>query len=629
MKRRLVCVDFETDAIEPYPNFPPTPAGVAIHEKGRSRYYAWRAHNGEGLNADGLEVKARLTDLWKDPNVDLLFHNAKFDLAVASAAPFHLEPPPWHRIHDTLLELFLFDPNLESLSLKPASELLLGLPPEEQNDLYDWIAKNVPEAKRIKSRAKLGAFIVRAPVRLVGPYAKGDVARTVKLHRKVHPRIPREAYDRERRLLVHLLREEPQGIPVDVPLIETELERGEAALSRADKWLRRTLGLGRDVKLTQRDLVADAMEERGIVHPEDWTWTKPKTGKPRRVTTYESLSDICLDDVFLHVWRYRSILATQVSTFAKPWLKVARDTGCVFPEWNQVRQADERGGHKLMGARTGRLSSTPNLMNVPKVPVPVVTSVAAWRKNPSALYLPFRAALEDVQLLNVRSFIKAPRGQKIIDRDYSQQELRILAHYEDGPMRQAYERDPHLDFHNQVKAALDGKGLSFERTAVKNTNFGIIYAMGLALLARKTGLEIDEASTLRRSILGMYPGVRETINDLKAAGECTTWGGRLNRCEEPQQIGEFDYRTFEYKLINTLIQGSAADCTKEAAVRFYEHPDREARLPLFVHDQLTGFARTQAAKRQMALLKECMESVEFRVPMLSTGATVTRWSEAK
>ena len=84
-------------------------------------------------------------------------------------------------------------------------------------------------------------------------------------------------------------------------------------------------------------------------------------------------------------------------------------------------------------------------------------------------------------------------------------------------------------------------------------------------------------------------------------------------------------QTFEYKLLNYLIQGSAADCTKEAIIR-YDAVRQESRFLVTVHDEINISAPAKAIKKEMALLREAMQSVEFDVPMLSDGKTGPRWS---
>ena len=163
----MITLDFETEAIEGNPLVnPPKPVGLAVRgASGRCHY-----------QTDWDEM-ADVWEMYCASSKPLLFHNAPFDLSVGCHW-FNTPWPAWERVHDTMYLLFLADPYAQSLSLKPSAERYLDEPPEEQNALYDWIVENVPEA----TRKNAGAFISRAPVEIVRPYAIGDVERTWNLY---------------------------------------------------------------------------------------------------------------------------------------------------------------------------------------------------------------------------------------------------------------------------------------------------------------------------------------------------------------------------------------------------------------------------------------------------------------
>jgi len=123
-------IDFETEGIEQRPHFPPRPVGVSIRKAGerRSRYYAWGHPTGNNCTME--EGVRALRQVWEDSHTPILAHNAKFEYAVATEV-LGLPEIPWERVHDTQYLLFLHNPHAKTLSLKPSSEDLLGLPPEE------------------------------------------------------------------------------------------------------------------------------------------------------------------------------------------------------------------------------------------------------------------------------------------------------------------------------------------------------------------------------------------------------------------------------------------------------------------------------------------------------------------
>lgn len=171
-----VVLDFESDAIENRPKYPPEPCGLAVYEATALQdpyYMAW-GHPTEN-NIDKKFARIELAAILEEPNNEFIFHNAPFDCSIIEEK---LELTiPWGRVHDTMLLAFLTDPFGE-LSLKPLSEKLLGMPPEEQEAVRDWL---VLHGKCRANDQYWGAHISKAPGKLVGTYAIGDVVRTWKL----------------------------------------------------------------------------------------------------------------------------------------------------------------------------------------------------------------------------------------------------------------------------------------------------------------------------------------------------------------------------------------------------------------------------------------------------------------
>lgn len=155
-----ITLDFETEAITESPVVvPPRPVGCAILLSGSQPTYVTTG------------IREALLPIWEG-SFPLLFHNAPFDLSVARE---HLDLPwpSWERVHDTQYLVFFHNP-YGKVSLKNAAEAILGIPPDEQADLRDWILANVPGS----TPKNFGAYISKAPVELVEPYAKADVLMT-------------------------------------------------------------------------------------------------------------------------------------------------------------------------------------------------------------------------------------------------------------------------------------------------------------------------------------------------------------------------------------------------------------------------------------------------------------------
>lgn len=619
-----VVIDFETKKIEGRPVYPPEPVGVAIKLPGKkSRYYAW-GHPTKNNCSKGQGVAA-LKEVWGHKD-GLLFQNGKFDVDVA-VVHCKLPEPFWSQIHDTMFLLFLDDPHQQELGLKPSSERLLDWPAEEQEAVMTWLLEQQPVegVKLSKSKASdnyWAGYISYAPGDLVGTYACGDVDRTDALFNLLWPKTrDREmlgAYDRERRLMPILLEMERQGVPVNLKKLRADVKLYNKWRDTINLWVIRQLKASPDINLDSGDQLVEAMIRAGKADPAKM----PRTPTGKISTAKDSLLMGVTDLALLAVLKYRTQLNTCLNTFMEPWLRVAEQSkGLIFTTWNQIKQPS---GDGAVGTRTGRLSSTPNFQNMPKE----FAALFAHEKKG----LP-KCPFKDLpNLPQCRSYITCHKGHILIDRDYSQQEPRILGHFEGGALLQSYLKNPWIDFHDSARDALAKAGRHYDRRPVKNTNLGLIYGMGVGKLAIKNDMSVEESKELKEAILALYPGLKEMYRDMKARAHnrqsIRTWGGREYYCEEPK-IVEGRLRHFDYKMVNVLIQGSAADCTKEALIRYRakKHPD--ARILLNVHDQITVSIPKRLLKTEMEVLRLCMESVEFDVQILSEGATGIYWHDLK
>lgn len=631
-------IDFETKPIEPRPAYPPTPVGVAILEPGKRRgeYLAWG--HPDGNNTTKAAARKRLLGLWRGGRVRLAFHNAAFDLEVAEQA-LDLPLPPVELVECTQVGAFLYDPNRLRIDLKELAEDLCGLKPDARDALRKWITENVPEARFAKS--KWGAHIWRAPGTMVAPYAIDDVGMTRAIFAPIAARIAEhgmgERYRRKLRAMYLLMRMGREGVPADVRKLESEVKRGEKLVEVVDGWLADHLRCP-DLNVSSGEELADAIEKRGFV--DEWILT----GKSeKRSVAIDALAEVLKDRDTYEVLSYRSKLVNAVGTFAKPWLDMIGSGDRIFTIWNQTKQSREG---KKIGARTGRYSSTPNFQNVPKKPSPVVWELADYERFktqgddphllPKSLVERVAKVLKKpcVDLINLRDIIIAAVGQVIGVRDYSQQELRILAHYEAGKLLEAYLKNPNLDLHEHARQLINRMlGTHYQRKPIKNTGFAIIYGQSIDSLSKSIGEDWKTGRTLRRTYTSLFPGLKDLEDELKARASrnepIKTWGGRVYWVEEPRYSEKFGrVMSFEYKMLNTLIQGSAADCTEEAMIR-YDDIKKDGRLHLQVHDELVAGMEKKAARSEMKLLREAMESVEFDLPMLSDGKVGPSWARAK
>ena len=628
---RPTVIDFETHAIGKRPAYPPIPVGVAIDEPGQRPVYLAVGHP-TGNNATKGEMIKRLQSIWRS-GAQVLGHHMKFDLDVAET---HLGSTmlPWHRIEDTLLLAFLHNPHAATLALKPLAEELVGIKPTARNALQTWILENVPEAR--SAPKTWGAYIALAPGDLVGKYAIADVTMTRRLYAVLRPLVlcdatVRVAYDRERRLIGPLLRMERRGVPLATKRLVKDMAGFKQSLDAASAWLRQRLGKP-DVDLDAANDLADALESAGLIT--EWRMTAPSRTHPggQRSVSGSALAESLNDAQVLGVLRYRARLTNSVRTFLTPWLAMAADSpgnDRIYTSWNQVRRTSFSGAP--IGARTGRLSSTPNLQNVPVMP-PLLSFEK--KETPGSLVLPGVLMSKVLELPAPRDYLEAPRGYRMNDRDYSQQELRLLGHFEAGSLAQAYMENPRLDVHERIRQQIsEYLGTNITRHDAKTITFGIIYGMGVGALAIALGCSVSDSRVLQKAFMSSMPGIAaltQELNRRAAHNEyITTWGGRHYFVEPPKVVGG-RLRTFAYKMLNKLIQGSAADVTKEAIIRYHDTCHEDASMIFTVHDESVTLAPTALARQDMNTLREAMESIECSIPMLTTGSTGAKsWARLK
>ena len=605
LKPKISFVDFETEAIGPRPEYPPRPVGVAIRRSKdrKSRYYSW-AHpvNNNCTEADAINA---LKEVW-DSSDCVSFHNAKFDLDVAEEH-LGLSSLPWSRVHDTMVLAYLANPHAKRIGLKELAEQRLGIPPTERDEVRDWlIAEGIVNRSNKKT---WGAHISKAPGDLVGKYAAGDTDRTKLVLESLLPEVKAagmlSAYERELKLIPVLLENERTGVCVDLPQLEADVAMYDAALVDVAKRIFKILGS--EFNLDSGDDIADALDKKypGI----QW----PLTDKGSRSTSKDSLAIVLANQepLITALFSYHSTLTTCVRNFMRPWLLTAQKTGGrIHTQWNSVAQSE--GG----GTRTGRLSSSPNFQNIPTLKSPnFVKAIELWEKHLKKLGLP--------ELPAVRSYVVADsKNHVLLDRDFSQQELRVLAHFEDGQMMEAFQDNPKLDLHEFAAQVIsESTGIQLTRKSTKNIAFGLLYGMGLGSMAERLGVTVDEAKKARMAYLNAFPGIKTIQRDLDRRGRLnkpmTTWGGRKYITEDPR---------YSYRLFNYLIQGSSADITKEAVLR-YNDTKKNGRLLLTVHDQITISCPKKAWKEEMSILREAMNGIALDAPLLSDGGVGYRWTE--
>lgn len=603
-----VFLDFETEGIEARPKYPPRPVGLALYDPEGQFPNGYLSFGHLHNNASSRDEVAGVLKAIYESDRPMCFHNAMFDLDVAEVhfgLPIPSDPA---RVHDTLILAFLHDPHVRSLSLK---DLVVewGLDtPVERDELKEWIIENVPAAKKKKST--WGAYISMGPADLVGRYAEADVRLTSKLYDFLAEKVltaQLEPYHREIELIPVLLENSRLGVRVDREGLTAAKEQAVKDIEACNVWVRSFLG--------SPDLNIDSDQQlvECIYQSEHWDRTKtwPVTDKGQMQGTKEAFDEMLTSKHLKDVLRYRANLSTCLSTFIEPWLEASAETGRIYTNWNSVR--GERGG-----TRTGRLSSTPNFQNAP-IRYPKVTLPDDLQVAPLPL---------------IRSFILPDEGHKLVACDFNAQELRIFAHFEGGNLMRQYQQDARADLHTYAaKMMTEASGREVSRTYSKGVSFAILYGAGPKKIADMLEVDYEMAKALMDAYTtAVAPGLKDmqaTMRTRYKLGQpLRTLGGRLVKMEPPKVI-QGRVREFDYKGVNLLIQGSAADQAK-AAMLLYQKTRKDSRLLLSVHDELVISAPEDAIEREANCLMQAMcNAVVMEVPMVSDYKVGNTYQETK
>ena len=324
---------------------------------------------------------------------------------------------------------------------------------------------------------------------------------------------------------------------------------------------------------------------------------KTKNGWSTDAETLEKLRDIPLVEDIL---QYRACQKLN-STYVEGLLKVIGEDGRIHTRFNQTE------------ARTGRLSSdNPNLQNIP-----IRTEMGS----------------------KLRAYFVAKPGCVLVDADYSQIELRILAHVTgDAHMQEAFLSG--ADIHRSTAAKI--YNIRPEdvtprlRSSAKAINFGIMYGTGAYSLSKDIGVSVKEAEAFLQTYLATFPNIdgymEKTIADARQCGYVSTLFGRRRALPELNSNNHNIRASGERMARNTPIQGTAADVIKLAMVRVWRrlrNEKMESRLILTVHDELIVEAPEAEAEKAAQILRKEMEGcVHYAVPLSTDVHTGKNWLEA-
>ncbi len=531
------------------------------------------------------EALPRLKALLEDPAVLKVAQNLKYDYLVMKRHGVEVKS-----FDDTMLISYVLEGGIGTHGMDPLSERWLGHTPIAFKD--------------VAGSGKSLVSFDRVEIDKATAYAAEDADVTLRLWFAMKPLLAARGltsvYERlERPLVPVLARMEERGISVDRQILSRlsgELAQGAAALEDEIYQLAgERFNIGSPKQLG--DILFGKMGLPG--------GAKTKTGQWS--TSAQVLEDLAAAGLELP----RKIVDWRQLTKLKSTYTDALP-GYIHPETKRVHTS-----YSLASTTTGRLSSSePNLQNIP-------VRNAEGRKIRTA-------------------FISTP-GRKLISADYSQIELRVLAHVADIPqLRQAFADG--IDIHAMTASEMFGvpvEGMPSEvRRRAKAINFGIVYGISAFGLANQLGIERSEAGDYIKRYFERFPGIRDYMEATKAGARDkgyveTIFGRRIHypdiRSSNPS-VRAFNERA----AINAPIQGSAADIIRRAMIRIEPalvEAKLNARMLLQVHDELIFEVEDGEIEATLPVIVDVMENaampaLSMRVPLKVDARAAHNWDEA-
>lgn len=536
----------------------------------------------DGLLDDQLplqDVLDALRPILEDPSYEMIAHNGGYEWRIFDNYGIDLQAL---RV-DTLLASFLVEPNRRRHGLDPLAISLLG--------------KSALSFEDVAGRGKKQITFDKVPIDTATQYACEDADFTLQLADLFTPQLQELGmldmlHDLEVPLSKILARMEQDGVTIDVPFLQRMSEEFGAELEGLEREIYEAAGEEFLIS-SPKQLRVVLFENLGLP-----VIKRTKTGPSTDQSVLEQLADEHpLPELILKYRHFAKLKSTYVD--ALPAL-VHPKTGRVHTHFNQAV------------VPTGRLSSSdPNLQNIP-------------------------VRSEDGRRIR-RAFVPQ-EGWVLLGGDYSQVELRVLAHMSQDPVLiEAFVNgeDIHRRTASEIFQIPQEDVTSSQREAAKTINFGLVYGMGVRRLAREIDVSTEDAKAFMEQYFERLPKVKpffdSIIEQARTQGYIETLGGRKRAISGMNSSNGRIAAQAERVAMNAPIQGGAADLIKVAMVRISERLSEEklqARMLIQVHDELLFEAPPEEVDALEAIARQEMENVrELHVPLKVDFVRGQSWAE--
>lgn len=580
-KKKTLSLDTETTSAEPVSA---KIIGISVSLEEGSGVYIPVLHEVE-RDFSGDEAIKLFKGILEDAGIKKTGQNVKYEIEVFANYDIKVAGTAF----DTMLAAYLLNPARTHNNLESLTQEYLGLKKKSYTDI-------------LKDIDKKDKTLLDAPIGAVTEYACADSDATLRLKNRLEPLISGSGlekvfYEMEMPLAPVLAAMERHGVRIDTEKLKSLSDETAKSLAELEKKIYHLAGHEFNIN-SPKQLAKIFFEEMGLE-------SVKKTDGGLDSTDEEVLKELSLTNPLpAEILSYRTLSKLKGTYMDSLPQMINPATGRIHTSFNQTITA------------TGRLSSSdPNLQNIP---------------------------VRDEIGKKIREAFIADKGCVLVSADYSQIELRVLAHFcGDQNMKKAFTED--LDIHRHTAALIfdvnEGKVTEEMRRKAKSVNFGILYGLSAYGLSRQIGITNTEARLFIESYFKSFPKVKafvdETLRDVSKNGEVRTFSGRYRKF--PDLLGKpvkegGQLNQSQRMALNTRIQGSAADIIKMAMIELQSQLEKKkmgSRLILQIHDELVVEAAENEAETIKIMMKEIMEGAySLSVPLTVEIGSGKNWCDA-
>lgn len=558
--------------------------GISIALESNQAFYIPLNHNYEGAQKqlDQDTVLEKLRPYLESESISKIGHNLKYDRHILQNAGIKLKG----RLLDTMLFSYVNNSTITRHNMDAVSKRYLNISPTSYEDVAGKGAKQIPFSE--------------VSIDIASDYASEDADIALQLYHNIEPRVRKEEklkelYHKIEGPLIYTLGDiERNGVLINSEKLDDQSKELEVTISELESKVQdsagETFNLGSPKQLQE------------ILYQKLGLPIIKKTPKGQPSTSETVLQELSMDfPIVEDILSFRALSKLKSTYTDKLPKMINSETGRVHTSYHQAVTA------------TGRLSSSnPNLQNIP---------------------------IRSEEGRRIREAFVAPNGYKILAADYSQIELRIMAHLsKDSGLLDSFSRD--LDIHRATAAEIFRVALDEvtdnQRRSAKAINFGLIYGMSAFGLSKQLMITRAEAQNYIEQYFDRYPGVKNYMDETKLMAKKigyveTVFGRRLYLAD----IESSNYQRRQYaerSAINAPMQGTAADLIKMAMIELHQRINREsldAKIIMQVHDELVIEVHENQAHDVSVLAKETMSNIfKLDVDLKVDADLGGNWEEA-